>query len=120
MHWQGGIALTLDLNGLEQILREAFRSSPIGAVLGFEGVKASFAVLPEPGFHRGNSDLPETVAGELMLDLGLFPKVLVLGPGGFGQNGADELITFEGNLLSNLFVHGFVLLFEFFLIIEAR
>jgi hypothetical protein len=45
-----------------------------------------------------------------MFGLGLFPKVLVLSSCGFGQNGADELIAFEGDLFSNLFVHGFVLL----------
>jgi len=88
--------------------------SPIGAVFGLEGIKPSFPVLPESGLHRGNTDFPQTITGELMLDLGLFPKVLVLGPGRFGQNGADELIAFEGNLFSNLFVHGLVLLCKVF------
>ena len=45
-----------------------------------------------------------------MLGLGLFPKVLVLSPCGFGQYGTDELVAFEGNLFSNLFVRGLVLL----------
>jgi hypothetical protein len=49
-----------------------------------------------------------------MLDLGLFPKVLVLSPGGFGQYGTDDLIAFEGDLFSNLFVHGLVLLCRVF------
>jgi hypothetical protein len=114
LHGQGGIGLALDLNGLEQILREAFGSTPIGAVFGFEQIKTSFAILPEPGLHCGNTDVPQAVAGELVLDLGLFPKVLVLSPCGFGQYGADELIAFEGDLFSNLFVHGLVLLCEFF------
>jgi len=114
LHGQGGIGLAFDLNGFEQILCEAFGSPPIGAVFGFEQIKAPFAILPEPGLHRGNSDLPEAVAGELMLDIGLFPEVFVLSPGGFGQNGADELIAFEGDFFSNLFVHGLVLLCEFF------
>jgi hypothetical protein len=49
-----------------------------------------------------------------MLGLGLFPKVLVLSPCGFGQDGADDLIAFEGDLFSNLFVHGLVLLCRVF------
>ena len=55
LHRQGGMGLALDLNGLEQTLVEAFGSSPIGAVFGLEGIKAPFAVLPEPGLHRGNT-----------------------------------------------------------------
>ena len=49
-----------------------------------------------------------------MLNLGMFPEVLILGPGGLSQDGADDLIAFEGDLFSNLFVHGLVLLFRFF------
>jgi len=108
------MCLALDLKGLEQILREPFRSASIGAVFRLEQIKSSLAVLLEPGLHRGHTDLPEAIAGELMLDLGLFPEVLVLSPGGFGQYGADELIAFEGDLFSNLFVHGLVLLCRVF------
>jgi hypothetical protein len=38
-----------------------------------------------------------------MLDLGLLPEVFILGPLGFGQNGADDLIAFEGDFFSDLF-----------------
>ena len=69
------MGLALDLNGLEQALVQAFGSSPIGAVFGFEEIKPPFAVLAEPRLHCGNTDLPQAVAGEFMLDLGLFPKV---------------------------------------------
>jgi hypothetical protein len=48
-----------------------------------------------------------------MLGFGLFSKVLILSPCRFGQNGADDLIAFEGDLFSNLFVHGLVLLVVF-------
>jgi len=78
--------------------------------LGLEEIKSSFTVLLEPGLHRGNTDLSQPVARELVLDLGLFPEVLVLGPGGFGKHRADELIPFEGDLFSNLLVHRLVLL----------
>jgi hypothetical protein len=108
------MGLALDLNALEQILREAFGSSPIGASFGLESIKNPFPVLLEPGLHRGNTDLPETIMGELVLGFGLFPEVLVLGPCGLGQNGADELIAFQGDLFSNLFVHGLVLLCRVF------
>jgi hypothetical protein len=49
-----------------------------------------------------------------MFDLGLFPEVLVLSSCGLGQYGADDLIAFEGDLFSNLFVHGLVLLWRVF------
>jgi hypothetical protein len=61
-----------------------------------------------------NTDFLKTIAGELVLNLGLFPKVLVLSPCGLGQYGADELIAFEGDLFSNLFVHGLFLLWRVF------
>jgi hypothetical protein len=119
LHRQRRKGLALNLNGLEQILREAFGSTPVGAVFGFERIKPFLPILPEPGLQGGNTDFPEAVTGELMLDLGLFPKVLILSSCGFGQHGADELIAFEGDLFSNVFVHGLVLLYEF-LIIETR
>jgi len=114
LHREGGMGLAFNLNGLEQALVEASGSTSVGAVFGLQGIKAYFAVFPEPGLHRGNSHLPQAIAGELVLGLGLFPKVLVLSPGGFGQHGTDELIAFEGDFFSNLFVHGLVLLGGFF------
>jgi len=110
LYRQGGVGFALDLKGLEEILREALGSSPVRTSFGFEQIKSSLAVLLEPGLHRGDTDLFQAIAGELMLDLGLFPKVLVLSPCGLGQYGADELIAFEGDLLSHVFVHGLVLL----------
>jgi len=114
LHRERGVGLALDLNGLEQALIEPSGPASVGAVFGFEGIKALLAVPPEPGLHRGNTDLPETIAWEVVLGLGLFPKVLILSPCGFGKHGADELIAFEGDLFSSLFVHGLVLLCEFF------
>ena len=110
LHREGGMGLAFELNDLERLRVKTSGSAPIGAAFGLEGVKAPFAVLSEPGLHRGNTDLPQTVAGELVLGLGLFPEVLVLGPCGFGQHGTDELIPFEGNLFSGLFFHRFFLL----------
>jgi hypothetical protein len=104
------MGLALDLNGLEQIFVQAFGSSPIGAGFGLEGIKTLLPVFPEPGLHRGNTDSPQTIAGEFVLSLGLLPEVLILSPCGFGQYRADELIPFEGDFFSNLFVHGLVLL----------
>jgi hypothetical protein len=120
LHREEGVGLALDLNSLEQALIETSGPASVGSVFGLEGVKTPFAVLSEPGLHRGNTDLPETIAWELVLGLGLFPEVLVLSPGGFGQNGVDDLIAFQGDLFSNLFVHGLILLCRVFLIIEPR
>ncbi len=78
--------------------------------MGFEQIKAPFPVLPEPGLQSGNPDSSQAISGELVLGLGLFPKVLVLSPGGLGQNRTDELIAFEGDFFSNLFVYGLFLL----------
>ena len=114
LYRQGGVGLALDLKGVKQALVEALGSSPIGAGFGLEGIKAPIPVRPEPGLHRGNTDLLETIAGELVLGLGLLSEVLVLSPGRLGQNGTDELIAFEGDLFSNLLVHGLVLLVRFF------
>jgi len=110
LHRVRRMGLAFDLNGLEQTLIETSGPASVGAVFRLESIKPPFPVLPKPGLHRGNTDLPETIAWELVLGLGLFPKVLVLSPGGLGQNGADDLIAFEGDLFSNLFVHGFFLL----------
>jgi len=37
-----------------------------------------------------------------MLDLRLLPEVFILSPFGFGQNRADDLVTFEGDFFSDL------------------
>ena len=37
-----------------------------------------------------------------MLKLGLLAEVFILGPFGFGQNGADDLVAFEGDFFSDL------------------
>jgi len=113
LHGHAGMGLAFDLNCLEQALVQASGSAPIGTAFGLERIKPLFPVVTEPGLHRGNTDLPQTVAGEIMFILGLAPEVLVLSPGGLGQHGADELIAFEGDLFSNLFVHGLFLLFRF-------
>lgn len=110
LYRERGMGFTFDLNALEQILPQAFGSACVGAVFGFERIKASFTVLPKPCLQGGDTDLPQAVAGELVLDLSLFSEVFVLSPCGFGQHRADELIAFEGNLFSNLFVHGLFLL----------
>lgn len=114
LHRKRGISFALDLHVFEELLRKTFGSPSIGAVFGFEQIKTSFSVLLKPGLHRGDANLPETIMGEFMFDGGLFPEVLVLGPGGFSKHRADELVAFKGNLFSNLFVHGLFLLGEFF------
>jgi len=68
-------------------------------------LKASLAVLPKPGFQGGNPELPATIVGKIMFGLRLFAEVFILGPFGFGQNRADDLVTFEGDFFSDLWFH---------------
>jgi hypothetical protein len=81
-----GIGLALDLDGLEGIFIQTFWPSHVGAPLGLEGVKTLFAVSPEPTLQGGDAEFFQTVAREVVLELGLCSEVVVLGPFGLGQD----------------------------------
>jgi hypothetical protein len=49
--------------------------------------------------------------GKVVFMLGLFPKILVLSSFRLSQNRTDELKAFQGDSFSDLFFHGYVLLF---------
>jgi hypothetical protein len=84
------------------LLVEASGPASIGAFFGFEGVKAPLPVPAEPTLQGGDPDPPSAIVGEVMLELCLLAEVFILGPFGFGQNGADDLIAFQGDFLSDL------------------
>jgi hypothetical protein len=113
LHREVGIGLAFDLNDLEGLFVQASGPAPVGAALGMESIKPPLAVFPEPGLQGGNTDLPSAVVWEVVLPLGLFAEVLILGSGGLGEDRADDLIAFEGDFLSDLFFHGFFLLGKF-------
>ena len=73
-----------------------------------------FSVVFKPALECGDTECFKSVAGKVMLDLSLFPKVVILGSCWFRQNGADDLIAFERNPLSNVFFHEFFSFFKVF------
>jgi hypothetical protein len=107
-----GIGLAFDLDSLKGVLIKPSWSATVCAALGFEGFKTIFTVHPEPGLYSGDTDFPQTIAGKVVLALGLFSEVLILGPCGFSQYGADDFVTFQGDFFSDVFFHGrFLLVF---------
>jgi len=106
LNGERGVGFAFDLDHFEGLLIEAFGSAPVCSVLGFEGIKASLAVLLEPGFHGGDPDFSQAIAGEEVLAFGLLAEVLVLSPCGFGEHRRDDLEAFEGDTFSDVFFHG--------------
>lgn len=45
-----------------------------------------------------------------MLAIGLLPEVFILCPGGFGEYRGNDLVTFDGDSFSGVFLHEFFLL----------
>ena len=56
-------------------------------------------VFTEPGLLGGDADFPDPVVWKGEFLIGLFPEVLVLSPGRFGQYGGNELKAFKGFFL---------------------
>ena len=80
-----GVGLGLDLDRHLQGILQAPGSAAIGALPGFKSFKALPAVFAEPGLQHGDADLSDPVPGKGQFLPGLFPEVVVLGPGRFGQ-----------------------------------
>jgi hypothetical protein len=86
--------LTTVQDQFERLLVKPSWSATVCTALGLEGFKTPLAVHPEPALHGGDAELLQTITGKIMLAFGLFSKVLILGPCGLGQHGADELVAF--------------------------
>jgi len=106
LNGERGVGFAFDFDDFEGLFIEAFGPTPICAAFGFEGIKALQAVLFEPGFHGGDLDFSQAIAGEEVLALGLLSEVLVLGSCGLSKYGGDDLEAFEGNTFSDVFFHG--------------
>jgi hypothetical protein len=100
------VGFALDLDDFEGVLIEASGSAPVCSVFGFEGIKASLAVLFEPGLHGGDPDFSQAIAGEEVLAFGLLAEVLILSSCRLGKHRGDDLEAFEGNGFSDVFFHG--------------
>jgi len=106
LNGERGIGFAFDLDDFEGLLIEASRSSPIGSASGFEGVKASLAVFSEPGFHGGDRDFAQAIAGKVVFSFGLLAEVVILSSCRLGEHGGDDLEAFESDFFSDVFFHG--------------
>jgi len=101
-----GIGLRLDLDGFEHLRGQAPGPAPVGARLGFQALEALPAVLLQPALHGRDLKPPSPVTGEVVFPLCLRAEVVVLHPAGLGQHGADDRVAHQGNLFTNVFLHG--------------
>ncbi len=99
------ISLTFNLDNFKQLVIETSGSSPVGAFFGFEGIESPPSEGPQPGLHSGDGDFSSAIVREFVIVLGLFPEVLVLSPGGFGQHRGNDLVAFDGDSFSGVFFH---------------
>jgi hypothetical protein len=107
LNGERGVGFAFDFDDVEGLLIEAFGPASVCAAFGFEGIKALLAVLLEPGFHGGDFDFSQAIAGEEVLAFGLLAEVLILSPCGLGEYRRDDLEAFEGDTFSDVLFHGF-------------